>query len=154
MTNPSRATSFDNLVRTVSELADQCEDLWAECSELDYRIFKAVCRQATDIYLGYRVTGVLTKEQYEYLKNLSNCDDNECLDFGWLDDAYYAEAVLDNVFDALEEFKLPAPDEEVDIPELREVIVNALLEMCAPMSARDGVKVIERLSVMLRDLPE
>lgn len=154
MTNPAPATSFDDLSRTVNKLADQCEDLWAECSELDYRIFEVVCRQAMYIYFGYKVTGALTKEQYEYLKNPSNCDGNECLDFDCLDDADYAETVLENVFDVLEECNLPAPDEEVDIQELRKNIVNELLDRCAPLSARDGVRVIERLSVMLRHLPE
>ena len=154
MTNSVSATSFDDLSRTVNALADKCEDLWAECGELDYRIFEVVCRQAMYIYFGYKVTGALTKEQYEYLKNPSNCDDNECLDFDCLDDADYAETVLENVFDVLEECELPAPDEEVDIRELRKGIVNELLDRCAPLSARDGVRVIERLSVMLRDLPE
>ena len=152
--NPVPSTSFDDLSRTVSKLADKCEDLWEECGKLDYRIFEVVCRQAMYIYFGYKVTGALTKEQYEYLKNPSNCDGDACLDFYCLDDADYAEAVLENVFDVLEECELPAPDEEVDIQELRENIVNELLERCAPLSARDGVRVIERLSVKLRDLPE
>ena len=154
MTNPAPATSFDDLSKKVNKLADKCEDLWAECGELDYRIFEVVCCQAMYIYFGYKVTGALTKEQYEYLKNPSNCDGNECLDFDCLDDAVYAETVLENVFDVLEECELPAPDEEVDIRELRKGIVNELLDRCAPLSARDGVRVIERLSVMLRDLPE
>ena len=152
MTNSVSATSFDDLSRTVSELADEREDLWAECGQLDYRIFEVVCRQAMCIYFGHK-TGALTKEQYEYLKNPSNCD-SECLDFDCLDDADYAEAALENVFDVLEECQLPAPDEEVDIRELRKGIVAALLDRCAPLSARDGVRVIERLSVMLSDLPE
>lgn len=155
MTNSVSATYFDDdLSRTVNKLADKCEDLWEECSDLDRRVFEVVCRQAMYIRIGYKVTGALTKEQYEYLKHPSNCDGNECLEFDCLDDADYAEAVLENVFDVLEECELPAPDEEVDIQELRKNIVNALLERCAPLSARDGVRVIERLSVMLRHLPE
>lgn len=155
MTNQTiPATYFDDLSRTVNKLADKCEDLWEECGDLDRRVFEVVCRQAMYITLGYKVTGALTKEQYEYLKHPSNCDGNECLEFDGMDDADYAEAVLENVFDVLEECELPAPDEEADIQELRKNIVNALLERCAPLSARDGVRVIERLSVMLRHLPE